>query len=202
MKIDAIHCLRWKIGLPSKELENAGWEIGANLPGCKEILIFTAEGEFGHMGKEGLFPEIKYFSIGTASGKITAHTYKDWEHLLSIIQKVIADCGHAKPFGAIGDDPYLLSALIFQMGWASSGDDVFLLPGYELAESDLWLDASKIKNKLAKHPDNTLVVHRETWRGEADIALADIRGMKGIASLGEFEPDDRVETVRVCYRNR
>jgi hypothetical protein len=200
MKIEAVHCFNWKIGFTPKELESAGWEIGPCLEGFGAIFLYTAGNDLGSTGNEGLFPEIKYFSVETAGGKFSAHVYKSWEHLLGIIQKMIVDGGHAKRFGTVGDDPYLLSALVFRMGWTG---DVFLLPGYKLNEGDISLNATKFKSKLAKYPENIIVVHRETWRGVTDVTLADLKGQKGIPYPPEdFELDDRLEATRVYYRAR
>ena len=213
MKIEAIHRIHWKIGLSPMELESAGWEIGTGLDGFREISLYTAGNELGSTGDEELFPEIKFFRVETARGKFAAHAFKSgksaalawesWKHLLGIIQKTIVVGGHAKHFGAVGDDPYLLSALVFGMGWTW---DAFRLPGYKLEEGDISLNASKFKGKLAKYPENIIVVHRETYRGEADITLAGLKGQKGrLYYPDDFEgfwEDMRLETTRVYYRAR
>lgn len=216
MKIEAIHWIHWKIGFSPKEmeeLESGDWEIGPSLDGLRSINLFTAGHELGSTGDEGLFPEIKYFRVETAGGKFAAHAFKSgksaalawesWKHLLGIIQKAIVDGGHAKHFGFAGDDPYLLSALVFRMGWAG---DVISLPGYKLEEGDISLSASKFKSKLAKYPENIIVVRRETFRGEADITLAGLNGQKGYLCFPDdyegFWEDLRLEATRVYYRAR
>lgn len=198
MKIEAIHCLYWKIGIPIRELKRYGWEIGPGLEGYRAVYVYTAGNEFGSTGDQAQFPEIKYFGVRTAKGKIAAHAYKNWEHLLGILQRVLDDCGHAKHFGeAYDNDHSLLSALVFGMGWA---EDVFLMPGYRYEESDMWLDASKIKSKLARHPKKVIVVRRETWRGNENISLTSLKRYKDIPYIPkEFEPDDRLEFTRVYY---
>lgn len=216
MKIEAIHRIHWKIGLSPKEmeeLESGDWEIGQSLDGFRAIDLYTAGHELGSTGNEGLFPEIKYFRVETARGKFAAHAFKSgksaalawgsWKHLLGIIQKVIVDVGQAKHFGSAGDDPYLLSALVFRMGWAG---DVISLPGYKLEEGDISLSASKFKSKLAKYPENIIVVRRETFRGEADITFAGLKGQKGRLYFPDdyegFGEDIRLETTSVYYRAR
>lgn len=216
MKIEAIHRIHWKIGLSPnemEELESGGWEIGPSLDGFREISLYTAGNELGSTGDEGLFPEIKYFRVETVRGKYVAHAFKSgksaalawesWKHLLGIIQKVIVDGGQAKHFGSAGDDRYLLSALVFRMGWAG---DVISLPGYKLEVGDISLSASKFKSKLAKYPENIIIVHSETFRGEADITLAGLKGQKGCLYFPDdfegFWEDMRLETTCVYYRAR
>ncbi len=135
--------------------------------------------------------------------------------MLSCIQRNIEVSGAENNFDAGAD---LLAAIVLSLGWAP--EELFILPKYRIEEAvghsyggtldahenENWnfklkgMKPSPIKDELRKYPKNTIIVHRATFCGEADISLADVKKMDCFPGIDGFEPNDRLESMRVYYR--
>lgn len=208
MLITAIHGLQWKIGLTAEDLatlEDNGWSLENDLPGFLGLFIYTSGGEFGSKGRQGLFPEIKFFCIEDGNGGISAHAYKDAEQLLDCLRKAIHDSVGMKTLEAdlVSSGAGPQESLILRMGWDHAGENISLASGYKLKEGGSYsIDVTGIRKHLEKHPESTVVVHRATFRGKADLSLGDVRRMRCVFDDDRFEPDDDQEFLRVAYRCR
>lgn len=208
MLITAIHGLQWKIGLTAEDLatlEDNGWSLENDLPGFLGLFIYTSGGEFGSKGRQGLFPEIKSFCIEDGNGGTSAHAYKDAEHLLDCLRKTIHDRSGLKTREAdlLPSGAGSLESLILRMGWDPAGEKIVLASGYKLKEGGgYFVDVAGIRKHLEKHPGSTVIVHRATFRGKADLSLDDVRRMGCTFDDDRFEPDDDQEFLRIAYRCR
>jgi hypothetical protein len=185
MKINQIHCITWKCGLPVEEAENEDWRISNNLPDTKTIVFYAVE-------EEGI-PDIKFWASERSNGEFTVHDYQE-----------------ENPFDFINDlkrnfagNPQT-AKLIIAMGWILWEDEIELEPDQKLEEGlgeDYCgeMNLSRIKKKLSKYLESTIIVTRTIYRGEADISLAEVQNEPLFVPDG-FEPDNSLEAIRVCYR--